>query len=142
MSTKKLVLLILVAGGLVGLYQVGAPPAAGGVAADSSLKARLLAVPGRLGHGLGLVTSKVVSPAVRKTVDETERDLELLRRDLRTAQTTVAGLANAREAVRRIAVMDSTALADLAAGRPVKAFKLAIQANGLVAGVQDNLRGD
>jgi hypothetical protein len=142
MSTKRVVLLVLAVGALVGLHQLGVPPAAASEDPAPGVGARLAAAPGRVFHGLGVVGCKVVGPAVRKMVAQTERDLELLRRDLRTVQSTATVLANARAGARRIEVMDSTALASLDEGSPVEAFKLAMQANGLVAAVHDNLRGE
>jgi len=142
MSTKKLILLVLVAGGLVGLYYAGAPPVAEQPAPDSGLRATLAAAPARLRHGAGKVGSKIVAPAVRKMVANTERDLELLRLDLRSGRGTPVGLSRAREGVKRVAAMDSSAMANLSAGRPVQAFKDAMQASGLVSAVQDNLRAD
>lgn len=142
MSTKRLILLVLVAGGIVGLYYAGAPAAGATAPADDGLRTTLKAAPGRLHHGTGVVGSVIISPAVRKMVSSTERELTLLRQDLKTATGTVSELSSARAGAKQIAAMDSSALAHLEAGRPILAFKEAMQANGLVTAVHDHLRAD
>jgi hypothetical protein len=140
MKTKKLILLALLGGGLIGLYYAGAPATPPAAAADRGLRHTAVAAPGRLLHGAGVTGSKIVAPAVRKLVTETEAELVLLRQELRTFKGTVTHSTTARDGARRVQQMDSTALAHLAAGKPAQAFKLAMQANGLVAAVRDNLR--
>lgn len=142
MKTKKLILLALLGGGLIGLYYAGAPAVPPAGSAEPGLRNTMLAVPGRVLHGAGVAGAKVVAPAVRKLVNQTEAELVLLRQDLRTVQGTATAMSTARDGAKRVQQMDSTALANLTEGKPAQAFKLAMQANGLVTAVRDNLRAE
>ncbi|NJD11249.1 MAG: hypothetical protein FIB01_12715 [Gemmatimonadetes bacterium] len=142
MSTKRLILLVLVVGAVGGLYYAGGPKTGNAAAPRPDARARLTAAPGRLVHGLGVGGASIIAPAVRKMVYSTERELALLRQDLKTARTNLVAVNSAREGAKRVAAMDSSALAQLAAGRPIQAFRDAMQANGLATAVRDNLRAE
>ena len=142
MSTKRLLGIALIVGAIVGLYYAGSPPAAARSAESEGVRATLLGAPGRLAHGVGVVGARVVAPAVRNMVRSTEAELVLLQQDLKANRNPFVATSSAREGARRIAAMDSSALAHLAAGRPIQAFKNAMQANGLVTSVRQNVRAD
>jgi len=142
MTKKKAILLVVIAGALVGFYRAGAPHGAARQPEPAGPAATLARVPARVGHGVGIVAARIIAPAVRNMVANTERDLELLRSSLRTATVTQSRRMGTRDGIAQVAAMDSTALADLTDGNPMHSFKLAIQASGLVAALRDNLRAN
>lgn len=141
MSKRTIVLVVLLAAGLTLVYRAGAPPASDEPApAEQGAKAALVTLAGRMGHGVGMIGSKVVAPAVNRMVRDNENHLQLLRHELRSARLTQTAMTNARNGVKQVATLDSAALAQLREGRPFASFRSAMQASGLVTAVRENVR--
>jgi len=144
MSKKRLVLGVLLCAALTWCYRAGAPAVASAAPVEAGDGwGRVSAVPGRIGHGVGVVSARVVAPAVRRMVSDTEIQLRVLRQDLRGAtRLTQSERHAAQTGITQISALDSLALRGLADGHPIDAFRQAMQAGGLARAVQGNVRRD
>jgi hypothetical protein len=140
MTKTRLMLVVLAGAALVTFYRAGEPVA---VPTDEEAPrlAQVRAVPPRVYDGMGMVGARIVAPAVRRMVADTEDGLLLIRQDLRGAQLTQSQRSGVLSGIAAVGRMDSLALAGLAEGRPVTAFQQAMQASGLSRAVQENVRG-